>query len=192
MNQYLQVGLIQLLMMPARIFQLSNRALVSLTLWVLLITGPYLAGRVGFYEGPTLQQASKPQIALASAQAGEPTLPGGPKGGVLPPGTLAPYGTYRNTYIWGNCTRYVASRRPVPNNWGNANTWLPRAKASGWATGSTPAVGAIAWTPAGPYGHVAVVEKVEGDRVFIAEMNYIGLNRISTRWVHASAFRYIY
>lgn len=192
MNQFTNAALYYLAHMPSRLAQLPSRAIVSLSLWALLIVGPYMAGREGYYTGPTLQQASAPHAALASAPAATPSLPGGPKGGLLPPGALAPYGTFRNTYAWGNCTRYVASRRQIPNNWGHARTWLPRAQAAGWATGSTPAVGAIAWTSAGWYGHVAVVEEVDGNRVRVAEMNYRGLNVISTRWVPASSFRYIY
>ncbi len=172
--------------------RLSPKATVGLMMWILLLGAPYMAGRVGIYTGPTLQKAAQTEPALASTSPNVSRLPGGPKGTLMPAGTLAPYGTFANGYVWGNCTRYVASRRQVPGNWGNANTWLPRAKQAGWATGTVPAVGAIAWTPNGPYGHVAVVEEVSGNRVRVAEMNFIGLNRISTRWVPASSFKYIY
>ena len=44
-----------------------------------------------------------------------------------------------NTYAWGNCTWWAYAMRrwansPIPNTWGNANTWDDNAKryASGW------------------------------------------------------------
>jgi surface antigen len=107
---------------------------------------------------------------------------------------MSPSGTYTNHYGWGQCTRYVAGRRQVPGNWGNANTWYPRAAAAGWSVGTTPAVGAIAWTSAGPLGHVALVEQISVDyeRVYISEMNEAGLGVKSYRWVPARTFKYIY
>jgi surface antigen len=101
--------------------------------------------------------------------------------------------SYANTYAYGNCTYYVASRRRVPSNWGNAVSWYYNAQASGWAVGPTPAVGAIAWTGTGYYGHVAIVESISGANVYISEMNYNGnWNVVTHRWVSAASFRYIY
>jgi len=131
--------------------------------------------------------------SLASGTHTE-TLPGGPNGAVLPPGTLAPDRTYANNYTWGNCTWYVASRRPVPSGWGNASSWYYNAISSGWSVGTVPALGAIAWTGAGWSGHVALVEQVSSDnrQVYISEMNYRGLDVKSFRWAYASSFKYIY
>jgi surface antigen len=95
-----------------------------------------------------------------------------------------------NTYAPGYCTWYAKNMRPdLPNNLGNANTWVSRAAAQGIPTGSTPRVGAI-----GQQGmHVVYVERVNGDgTVFISEMNYRGLYVTSTRTVAASSFTYIY
>jgi N-acetylmuramoyl-L-alanine amidase len=98
-----------------------------------------------------------------------------------------------NGYSRGYCTFYVASRRAVPAFWGNANSWYYNAQASGFKVGSTPIPGAIAWTGAGYYGHVAYVESVSGSMVTISEMNYNGnWNRVTSRTVPASSFRYIY
>lgn len=135
--------------------------------------------------------SSAPPIAtVASAQ----TLPGGPSGQVIPPGVIAPDFTYHNSYAWGQCTWYVAGRRPIPPHWGNAVSWYYNAISSGWKVGTTPAVGAIAWTSAGYYGHVALVEKVSADNksVYISEMNYRGLDVKDYRWVSATSFKYIY
>lgn len=96
-----------------------------------------------------------------------------------------------NSYDYGQCTYYVASRRAV-GNWGNAGAWLSNAIAEGHSTGSVPAPGAIAWSP----GHVAYVESVSGGQVTVSEMNFWGngggWNIVSYRTVPAGAFTYIY
>jgi surface antigen len=98
-----------------------------------------------------------------------------------------------NGYAFGYCTFYVASRRSVPSNWGNANQWYYNAQASGFSVGSTPVAGAIAWTGAGYYGHVAYVESVSGNNVTISEMNFNGnWDKVTYRTVSASSFLYIY
>lgn len=95
-----------------------------------------------------------------------------------------------NTYAYGYCTWYAKNMRPdLPNNLGNADTWVARAAAQGIPTGAAPRAGAI-----GQQGmHVVYVQSVNGDgTVTISEMNYRGFNVISTRTVAASNFRYIY
>lgn len=100
-----------------------------------------------------------------------------------------------NTYTPGNCTWYAKSRRPdIPNSLGNANTWYSRAAALGWNVGLTPKKGAVATTTAGWAGHVAYVEGVSLDGIWvtISEMNYFGLYSMNTRTVHYTEFKYIY
>ena len=95
-----------------------------------------------------------------------------------------------NSYGYGYCTWYVKNRRPdMPNNLGNANTWVARAAAQGMATGSAPRAGAV-----GQAGmHVVYVESVNADgSVTVSEMNRAGWNVISSRTVPASYFQYIY
>jgi surface antigen len=95
-----------------------------------------------------------------------------------------------NRYTAGYCTWYVKNRRPdLPNNLGNASTWVSRAAAQGMATGSTPRVGAV-----GQQGnHVVYIESVNGDgTVTVSDMNWSGLYVITTRTVPASNFSYIY
>ncbi|HEY6736847.1 MAG TPA: LysM peptidoglycan-binding domain-containing protein [Candidatus Saccharimonadia bacterium] len=106
---------------------------------------------------------------------------------------LTRYAFSGDGYAFGYCTYYVASRRNVPSNWGNANTWYYNAQASGFKVGSVPTPGAIAWSGAGYYGHVAYVESVNGGMVTVSEMNYNGnWDRVTSRTVPASTFRYIY
>ena len=98
-----------------------------------------------------------------------------------------------NGYSYGYCTYYVSSRRSIPGYWGDARNWYYNAQASGFSVGSTPVPGAVAWTGAGYYGHVAYVESVSGNNVTISEMNFNGgWNRVSYRTVSAGSFRYIY
>ena len=101
-----------------------------------------------------------------------------------------------NAYAWGNCTWYAYNRRPdIGSFWGNASTWAVSARAAGYRVDQTPAVGAIAqWNAYANsyiwgYGHVAIVEAVNGDgTITISDMNYAGkLNVVSTRTISASS-----
>jgi surface antigen len=141
---------------------------------------------------------SAPPVIEASTVTTWAKDPIAPKIGAIPSAPLTPTkiahppGTWRNGYAYGNCTYYVAAKRSVPRGWGHARTWKPRAEASGYKTGNVAAVGAIAWTPFGRYGHVAYVEAVNGNQVTISEMNYVRWNRVNTRTVPAGSFQYIY
>lgn len=119
---------------------------------------------------PSARTASKPVTASA------PVAARGSSGG--------------NTYSPGYCTWYAKQRRPdLPNNLGNAITWVAKARAQGIPIGSTPRAGAI-----GQQGnHVVYVEAVNANgTVLISEMNYKGYNVVSSRTAPASAFQYIY
>ncbi len=80
-------------------------------------------------------------------------------------------GSIKNAYPYGWCTYYVATRRAIPARWGNAGQWLNSAKRDGYATGSSPAVGAVVVTNESWWGHVAYVESVSGGNITISEMN---------------------
>lgn len=91
-------------------------------------------------------------------------------------------------FPYGQCTYWVWSNRPV-GQWNNASSWLRQAQRDGWATGSTPQVGAIAWEN----GHVSLVEAVNSDgTIDISEMNYSGLGVVSYRTRPATQFTFIY
>jgi peptidoglycan DL-endopeptidase CwlO len=97
-------------------------------------------------------------------------------------------------FAFGSGTYYVARRRSVSPHWGNARSWVAHAQADGYAVGTRPLPGAIAWTDTRNFlGRVAYVEKVMGDRVLVSEMGYNGgWNRVTFRIVPANAFLYIY
>jgi len=190
-----------------------SRIIVGLYIWVVAfatIQGTLLSPKATPASSANTAQATPVTTAsgLAAAITGQPSatpavlaesihakiLPGGPTGQLLPPGTMAPPYTYPNSYTRGQCTWYVAGRRQIPPNWHNAVSWYYNASASGWSVGTTPAVAAIAWTPEGAYGHVALVEQVseDGTQVYVSEMNHPIAGRITYRWASAKSFKYIY
>lgn len=103
-----------------------------------------------------------------------------------------------NSYIYGYCTWYVASRIDVPSNWGNATRWDDfAASSSGWSVTHSPQPGAIAQHDfmAGGLGHVAIVEEVspDGSQIRISDMNGVagfGIEGTSD-WISASKYKYI-
>lgn len=98
-----------------------------------------------------------------------------------------------NSYAVGTCTWYVKNRVPNwPNAMGNANQWIASAQANGFATGNTPAAGAIGVQRGAV--HVVYVESYNPTtkKVTISEMNYAGHSGVHYRTVSASTFQYIY
>ncbi len=88
-----------------------------------------------------------------------------------------------NRFPWGYCTWYVASRRYIPWN-GNAWQWYRNSQAYGRSVGKTPVAGAVMVTWESSVGHVAYVERVNGDGSFtVSEMNYAGYGRVSSRTI---------
>lgn len=78
-----------------------------------------------------------------------------------------------SSYYVGNgmwCTDYVHSMRPDVAIYGNAGyNWISAAQAEGKSTGATPKAGAVAVMD----GHVAYVEKVNGDGSYVvSEMGW--------------------
>lgn len=101
--------------------------------------------------------------------------------------TVKKGGRVGNRFVWGWCTWYVAERRGDVNWRGNAGTWLNGARSAGRATGKVPAVGSIMVTNESGYGHVAVVESVNGDTITVSEMNYKGFGVVSSRTLSAKS-----
>jgi surface antigen/LysM repeat protein len=115
-----------------------------------------------------------------------------------------------NIYSWGNggangqCTWWAIERRaamgiPLPGGaLGNAAEWAYTLGRAGYAVNSTPARGAVIQNGGG-YGHVGVVESVNGDgSITITEMNNYtagGAFHVDLRTIPASAvgnFNYIH
>ena len=96
-------------------------------------------------------------------------------------GYIGPYSN--NTFPYGYCTWYVATRRHV--TWdGNASDWWPNARAAGRPEGQKPEVGAIMVTWESSYGHVAYVEQVNSDGSWVvSEMNFVAWGVVDHRTI---------
>ncbi|MDB5185748.1 MAG: hypothetical protein JWL85_271 [Candidatus Saccharibacteria bacterium] len=86
----------------------------------------------------------------------------------------------QRSYCWRNCTSYVAYRLETAGvtasdyqSLGHAYQWAESAAARGIKVGLEPKAGAVAYWTDGIYGHVAWVEKVNGDGT-VATSNYDG------------------
>lgn len=95
-------------------------------------------------------------------------------------------GSKYNSYPYGYCTYYAATRRAIPSNWGNAGQWLNSAKRAGYSTGGEPVAGAIVVTRESWWGHVGYVESVSGGSFTILEMNYNGWGVVNSRTISAN------
>ncbi len=198
------------------LFFRSNKVF-AVAMWAVIIFGSYVAGNSFGGTNTTLAAtASGPEVVVAGSTPAPTLAPSAPTPPATPaptptppPATPAPVvaapvatpvavrlaaqTTYANNYSYGYCTYYVATRRNIPGNWGNAVNWYYQAQLAGYRVGAAPAAGAIAWTGAGSAGHVAYVEQVSGTQVYLSEMNFNGnWNRVTYRWAPASSFRYIY
>jgi surface antigen/LysM repeat protein len=95
-----------------------------------------------------------------------------------------------NGYDYGWCTWHAANRRgqtgrPIPSNLGNAITWLSASRLAGLPTGNEPRAGAVLYHKnLGGLGHVAYVEKDNGDGTFlVSDMNYPTWGRVTYRTI---------
>ena len=90
------------------------------------------------------------------------------------------------------CTSFAAFRLSgvngfeLPGAYGNAGEWGSRARREGYRVDNTPAIGSIAWSTAGGYGHVAWVSNVMGDNIEIEEYNYDYKGNYNKRIVKAN------
>jgi surface antigen len=136
--------------------------------------------------GGTVPQVAKPKAPVAHKVGNKVVYEPAP-------GDITDIAGEQHSFPRGQCTYYVAQRRNIP--WGgNAKTWDAHARAYGVPVGNTPAIGAIAVSHKGRYGHVAIVEEVRNDGTFVvAEMNFEGFNKIDRRVADLSDFtRFIY
>ncbi|MBO0928382.1 LysM peptidoglycan-binding domain-containing protein [Staphylococcus sp. 30400_3112M30941] len=110
-------------------------------------------------------------------------IPNGGSGGTTPTVATSTNGNassfnHQNLYTEGQCTWYVFDRRaqagkPISTYWSDAKYWAGNAANDGYQVNNTPSVGSIMQSTPGPYGHVAYVERINGDgSILISEMNY--------------------
>lgn len=100
-------------------------------------------------------------------------------------------GSSNNSYSYGYCTWYVATRRYVPPFLGNANQWPSTARAAGMSVSSSPVAGAAGVARRG--NHVVYIERVDGGTVYYTEMNGpAGWGRVNSGSASAGNFIYVY
>jgi surface antigen len=125
-------------------------------------------------DGTGLLPAQAPQAQALSG--------GAPQIGSKPSSAISFGHSAYDNFPFGQCTYWVASQRNIPWN-GNAWEWFGQAQANGRSTGRSPAVGSIMVTWENRfYGHVALVEAVNGDGSWtVSEMNYQGWGIVDRR-----------
>lgn len=104
----------------------------------------------------------------------------------------------------GSCVYYALERfhqytGVYPKAFGDARYLATGAAASGWATGTTPRINSLVVFQPGqngagaPTGHVAWVEQVSGNQIYIGEMNAPTPYVVTHRWMTPVAgVRYVY
>lgn len=147
---------------------------------------------------PTYRPSSRPSYhpsynrPSSGGSSYTPARPAVPSGG----------STVGNTYPWGQCTWWACQRRHQLGLWcanylGNAAMWPGAAAAQGRSVSGVPSVHAIVvfrpgqYGAAAFYGHVGVVESVNGGTITFSESNARGLGVISYRTVPAASLTYI-
>ncbi len=91
------------------------------------------------------------------------------------------------------CTSFVAWALYSRNGFNmpfydNANEWGPDAQKRGYLVNASPAIGSVAWSNEGEYGHVAYVVAVNGGTITVEEYNEHFNGTYDQRTVAASAF----
>lgn len=91
---------------------------------------------------------------------------------------VSPVFRHSNLYTLGQCTWHVFNRRqeigrPISTYWWHARNWREGAIRDGFRVDRVPTFGGIIHSVDGVYGHVAFIERVNGDgSVLVSEMNY--------------------
>ena len=163
----------------------------------------FLVGKAGpawQIHVPTGEQSAPTDLPAVGGRGGDP-------GDDYPYTNRAVYPSGPGHYDpWGEeyrqCTSFVAWALHSRNNFdmpfhADAGKWGGLAQQRGFKVDDIPAVGAVGWeapTAKNPWGHVAWVAEVSGDRVRVEEYNehYYNPETYSTRWVPKSAFQYIH
>ncbi|HTT93532.1 MAG TPA: CHAP domain-containing protein [Solirubrobacterales bacterium] len=162
--------------------------------------GHHRRGHKRHHRRPHRQAVAGPIAGAKVPVAKAPTIVG--KGGGADPGDDYPAelkNAPQDSRVdhWGEynreCTSFVAWALYSRNGFtmpfhDNANNWGPDAVHRGYVVNSSPAIGSVAWSNAGFYGHVAYVVAAGGGNVTIEEYNHWGNGTYDKRTVAASAF----
>jgi surface antigen len=145
-------------------------------------------------NGPRCTPENSPAAPATPAASTSPSTPSSTRGGTI---------NYNEGYA-GSCVYYALERfhqytGVYPRAFGDARYLATGAAASGWATGSTPRINSLVVFQPGqngagsPTGHVAWVEQVSGNQIYIGEMNAPTAYVVTHRWMTpVSGVRYVY
>jgi surface antigen len=170
------------------------------------ITSPVTGYLPDYYtDTPGFGRFLPGEATCAPATAPGATTPAPP----APPATGTPVATRGATITYnegyaGSCVYYVMDRfhqltGVYPKAFGDARYLASGAAASGWTVSGKPRVNSIAIFQPGqngagaPTGHAAWVEQINGNQIFIAEMNAPKPYVVTHRWLTpAAGVQYIY
>lgn len=147
----------------------------------------------------TPSQPAQTQRPSTPSQPSIPSQPSTPSTPVVTRPSTGGQGTsngdYGNAYAAGQCTWWAYERRKqmgigTPSYLGNGGQWWSTAPSYGLRVDHSPQVGAaLSFLPgqegaSSPWGHVAVVEQVNGNSILISESNVAGLYTITYRTLY--------
>lgn len=147
----------------------------------------------------TPSQPAQTQRPSTPSQPSIPSQPSTPSTPVVTRPSTGGKGTsngdYGNAYAAGQCTWWAYERRKqmgigTPSYLGNGGQWWSTAPSYGLRVDHSPQVGAaLSFLPgqegaSSPWGHVAVVEQVNGNSILISESNVAGLYTITYRTLY--------
>ncbi len=131
--------------------------------------GDYLVVPGGVLPEPPKPAAAPSTQTNTSSKASKPSIPKANFKG-------------SNKFARGQCTDYAAQHAKV--YWrGNANMWATNARKAGATVNMSPSVGAIIQTNESRWGHVGVIEAVNGNEVTFGEWNYAGPYKYTRRTI---------
>lgn len=145
------------------------------------------------------QQTQTPSQPAQTQRPPTPSQPSTPSTPVVTRPSTGGQGTsngdYGNAYAAGQCTWWAYERRKqmgigTPSYLGNGGQWWSTAPSYGLRVDHSPQVGAaLSFLPgqegaSSPWGHVAVVEQVNGNSILISESNVAGLYTITYRTLY--------
>lgn len=145
------------------------------------------------------QQTQTPSQPAQTQRPSTPSQPSTPSTPVVTRPSTGGQGTsngdYGNAYAAGQCTWWAYERRKqmgigTPSYLGNGGQWWSTAPSYGLRVDHSPQVGAaLSFLPgqegaSSPWGHVAVVEQVNGNSILISESNVAGLYTITYRTLY--------
>ena len=101
--------------------------------------------------------------------------------------STGPYGVNCTWYTWDKVKNMRGVSLP---SWGNAKTWYDQAKAAGFKVGSEPKNNSIVVGNITEYGHVAYIEKVSGNYIYIWDSDKYCIDEEDPKFIECDSNSY--